>query len=239
MSEAYAPAFAELLSAIAPNTPMTLDGKAVTPAEVSEAWGVDYVSRWFDDVAGTPYGDEINTLASLGVLLGNESGDFAPQSQLTRAELVSIMVQAMGYWCWESQGSAPFTDVTAEDWYATAVDIAYNLGLIQGDGTGAFRPDDPVDHQQFLTILTRMGERSDLSIESRLDQVTGEELAAGAVQAYDAWARPYVVTAEALGFLTGSLEELDPADPTTREEAAAMLYQMLDYIGILSPADGE
>ena len=239
VSEAYAPAFAELLSALAPGTPMTLDGEAVTPAEVSGAWGVDYVSRWFDDVDGTPYGDEINTLASLGVLLGNESGDFAPQSQLTRAELVSIMVQAMGYWCWESQGSAPFTDVTAEDWYATAVDIAYNLGLIQGDGTGAFRPDDPVDHQQFLTILTRMGERSDLSIESRLDQVTVEELAAGAVQAYDAWARPYVVTAEALGFLTGSLEELAPADPTTREEAAAMLYQMLDYIGILSPADGE
>ena len=239
VSEAYAPAFAELLSALAPGTPMTLDGEAVTPAEVSGAWGVDYVSRWFDDVDGTPYGDEINTLASLGVLLGNESGDFAPQSQLTRAELVSIMVQAMGYWCWESQGSAPFTDVTAEDWYATAVDIAYNLGLIQGDGTGAFRPDDPVDHQQFLTILTRMGERSDLSIESRLDQVTGEELAAGAVQAYDAWARPYVVTAEALGFLTGPLEELDPAAPTTREEAAVMLYRMLDYIGIIFPAAGE
>ena len=239
VSEAYAPAFAELLSAIAPNTPMTLDGKAVTPAEVSEAWGVDYVSRWFGDVADSLYGDEINTLASLGVLLGNETGDFAPQSQLTRAELVSMMVQAMGYWCWESQGSAPFTDVTAEDWYATAVDIAYNLGLIQGDETGAFRPDDPVDHQQFLTILTRMGERSDLSVERRLEQVTEEELAAEGVQAYDAWARPYVVTAEALGFLTGPLEELDPAAPTTREEAAVMLYRMLDYIGILTPVTEE
>ena len=239
VSEAYAPAFAELLSAIAPNTPMTLDGKAVTPAEVSESWGVDYVSRWFDDVADSLYGDEINTLASLGVLLGNETGDFAPQSQLTRAELVSMMVQAMGYWCWESQGSAPFTDVTAEDWYATAVDIAYNLGLIQGDETGAFRPDDPVDHQQFLTILTRMGERSDLSVERRLEQVTEEELAAEGVQAYDAWARPYVVTAEALGFLTGPLEELDPAAPTTREEAAVMLYRMLDYIGILTPVTEE
>ena len=239
VSEAYAPAFAELLSAIAPNTPMTLDGKAVTPAEVSEAWSVDYVSSWFGDVADSLYGDEINTLASLGVLLGNETGDFAPQSQLTRAELVSMMVQAMGYWCWESQGSAPFTDVTAEDWYATAVDIAYNLGLIQGDETGAFRPDDPVDHQQFLTILTRMGERSDLSVERRLEQVTEEELAAEGVQAYDAWARPYVVTAEALGFLTGPLEELDPAAPTTREEAAVMLYRMLDYIGILTPVTEE
>lgn len=231
----YAPAFAELLSAIAPDTPMTLDGKAVTPAEVSKAWGVDYVSRWFDDVAGSPYGDEINTLASLGVLLGNETGSFEPQDRLTRGELVSMMVQAMGYWCWESQGTAPFTDVDREDWYAAAVDIAYNLGLIQGNEKGEFRADDPVDHQQFLTILARMGERADLSIQRRLEQVTEEELAGGAVQAYDAWARPYVVTAQALDFLAVPLEELDPAAPTTREEAAVMLYRMLDYIGILTP----
>ena len=239
VSEAYVPAFAELLSALAPDTPMTLDGEAVTPAEVSAAWGVDYVSRWFDDVAGSPYAAEINTLASLGVLLGNETGSFNPQDQLTRAELVAMMVQAMGYWCWESQGSAPFTDVTAEDWYATVVDIAYNLGFLQGNEKGEFCPDDLVDHQQFLTILTRMGEQADLSVERRLDQVTEEELAAGAVQAYDTWARPYVVTAEALGFLTGPLEELDPTAPTTREEAAAMLYRMLDYIGIIFPAAGE
>lgn len=239
VSEDYAPAFAELLSAIAPNTPMTLNGKAVTPAEVAKAWGVDYVSRWFDDVADSPYGDEINTLASLGVLLGNETGSFEPQDQLTRGELVSMMVQAMGYWCWQSQGTAPFTDVDREDWYAAAVDIAYNLGLIQGNGNGEFRADDPVDHQQFLTILARMGERSDLSIESHLNQVTEEELADGAVQAYDAWARPYVVTAQALDFLAVPLEELDPAAPTTREEAAVMLYRMLDYIGILTPVTEE
>lgn len=239
VSEDYAPAFAELLSALAPDTPMTLDGKAVTPAEVSEAWGVDYVSRWFDDVADSAYGDEINTLASLGVLLGNENGDFGPQDPLTRGELVSMMVQAMGYWCWQSQGSAPFTDVDQEDWYATAVDIAYNLGLIQGNEDGEFRADDLVDHQQFLTILARMGERSDLSIERRLEQVTEEELAAEAVQAYDAWARPYVVTAEDLGFLAVPLEELAPTAPTTREEAAVMLYRMLDYIGILTPVTEE
>ena len=236
VSEDYAPAFAELLAALAPETPMTLDGEAVTPAEVSEAWDVTYVSRWFDDVAESPYGDEINALAALGVLQGNETGGFDPQGQLTRAELVSMMVQAMGYWCWESQGSAPFTDVTGEEWYATALDIAYNLGLIQGDESGAFRPDDLVDHQQFLTILTRMGARADLSIESRMEQVTEEELADPAVQGYDAWARSAVVTAEDLEFLAVPLEELDPHAPTTREEAAAMLYRMLDYIGILTPA---
>ena len=239
VSEDYAPAFAQLLAAIAPNTPMTLNGRAVTPAEVSQAWGVDYDSRWFDDVDGSPYGDESNTLAALGVLLGNETGEFNPQGQLTRGELVSMMVQGMGYWCWQSQGTAPFTDVSREDWYATVVDIAYNLGLIQGNEDGEFRADDPVDHQQFLTILARMGARADLSIQQKLEQVTEEETASEAVQAYEPWARAAVAAAKDLGFLAVPLEELDPSTSTTREEAAAMLYRMLDYIGTITSVTGE
>ena len=239
VSEDYAPAFAQLLAAIAPNTPMTLNGRAVTPAEVSQAWGVDYQSRWFDDVDTSPYGDEINALAALGVLLGNETGEFNPQGQLTRGELVSMMVQGMGYWCWQSQGTAPFTDVSREDWYATVVDIAYNLGLIQGNEDGEFRADDPVDHQQFLTILARMGARADLSIQQKLEQVTEEETASEAVQAYEPWARAAVAAAKDLGFLAVPLEELDPSTSTTREEAAAMLYRMLDYIGTITPVTGE
>ena len=239
VSEDYAPAFAQLLAVIAPNTPMTLNGRAVTPAEVSQAWGVDYDSRWFDDVDGSPYGDEINTLAALGVLLGNETGEFDPQGQLTRGELVSMMVQGMGYWCWQSQGTAPFADVSREDWYATVVDIAYNLGLIQGNEDGEFRADDPVDHQQFLTILARMGARADLSIQQKLEQVTEEETASEAVQAYEPWARAAVAAAKDLGFLAVPLEELDPSTATTREEAAAMLYRMLDYIGTITPVTGE
>lgn len=239
VSEDYAPAFAQLLAAIAPNTPITLNGRAVTPAEVSQAWGVDYQSRWFDDVDTSPYGDEINALAALGVLLGNETGEFNPQGQLTRGELVSMMVQGMGYWCWQSQGTAPFTDVSREDWYATVVDIAYNLGLIQGNEDGEFRADDPVDHQQFLTILARMGARADLSIQQKLEQVTEEETASEAVQAYEPWARAAVAAAKDLGFLAVPLEELDPSTSTTREEAAAMLYRMLDYIGTITPVTGE
>ena len=199
---------------------------------------MDYDSRWFDDVDGSPYGDEINALAALGVLLGNETGEFNPQGQLTRGELVSMMVQGMGYWCWQSQGTAPFTDVSREDWYATVVDIAYNLGLIQGNEDGEFRADDPVDHQQFLTILARMGARADLSIQQKLEQVTEEETASEAVQAYEPWARAAVAAAKDLGFLAVPLEELDPSTSTTREEAAAMLYRMLDYIGTITPVTG-
>ena len=48
-----------------------------------------------------------------------------------------------------------------------------------------------------------------------------------------------MAAAKDLGFLAVPLEELDPSTATTREEAAAMLYRMLDYIGTITSVTGE
>ncbi|WP_295621496.1 S41 family peptidase [uncultured Intestinimonas sp.] len=237
--EDLAPAFSELLSALAPGTPMTLDGQAVTPAEAAEAWGVDYVSRWFGDVESSPYADQLNALAVLGVLLGDENGSFAPESQLTRAELAALITQGMGYWCWESQGDAPYTDVGEDDWFRTVANITYHLDLIQGNEQGEFDPDAPIDYQQFLTILLRMGQRADLTIDQCLDRLTEEELGRPEVAKFAPWAQPAAAAAEQLGLLLTDLEDIDPEAPVTREEAGAMLYAFLDYTGILTPAAEE
>lgn len=235
VSGELSPAFPQILSALAPNTPMTLDGRAVSPAEAAAAWGVTYSSRWFDDVDGSPYADQINTLAALGLLSGDENGDFHPSRELTRAELVMLITQTMGYWCWETEGKAPFGDVDPGDWYAAGVDITYNLGLIEGNGEGEFSPDALIDRQQFLSILSRMGALSDLSIQQRLGRVTEEELAQPEFQVFDPWARAAAVVGEELGLLHVPLDEFDPHAVTTREEAAAMLYNFLSYTGILTP----
>lgn len=234
-SATYAPAFSELLSALAPGTPMTLNGGAVGPEAVTSAWGTEYASRWLEDAKTSPYAQEINTLATLGGVFGDENGSFMPEKALTRAELVTLVNQAMGYWCWETQSEPPFSDISAEDWYASAVKIAYHMGLIQGDENGQFNPEATIDHQQFITILIRMGSQTDLSVESRLEQVTAEELAHSDVARFAPWARESAVAAAGLGLLTESLAELDPNAPTTREEAAAMVYNLMAYTGILLP----
>ena len=238
LSADYAPAFAELLSALAPGTPMTLDGESVDPETVSADWETEYVSRWMEDVEDSPYAEEINALAALGAVQGDENGSFLPEEPLTRAELVSLITQAMGYWCWTNQGRAPFTDVSEESWDATAVDITYHLGLVQGNENGEFDPDARIDHQQFITILARMGRRADLKVGWRLDSVTDEELAAPDVQKFASWAREAAVAADSLGLLADDLADIDPNAPTTREEAAAMVYRLMSYSGILTPAAG-
>ena len=235
LTEDYAVAFSELLSALPPDTPMTLNGQAVTPEEAAQAWNVACISRWPGDVAGSPYETEINTLAGLGLVFGNEDGDFRPQEELTRAELAAFLSQAMGFWYWESQGTAPLADLSGEEWYAVPVSALYYLGLVEGDENGAFRPDDLVDYQQFLTILTRMAARTDLTVQWYLEDLSADDLERAAALGYDSWACASAAGAEGLGFLPASLEECAPHDTVTREEAAAMLYQFLAYSGILVP----
>ncbi len=232
ISSEYSAAFAQLLSAIAPGTLMTLNGKPVTSEEVADAWGAKYESRLFDDVSASPYADAINTLATLGVVYGDEAGDFHPEGQLTRAELCALLTQAMGYWCWLGQGHAPFTDVAEDAWYAQAVDIMYNLGLLQGDGNGNFNPDALIDHQQFMTILARIGAQADVTVWQSVQDAAEQDHAA--VDAFDTWAQDSVLALNELGLLLEPTEELDPSAVTTREEAAAMMYNFMSYSGIIS-----
>lgn len=241
----YAAAFAELLSALPPDAVLTLDGERVTPGEAALAWETDYVSRFFDDVAGSPYETEINTLAALGMVYGNEEGNFKPEGELTRAELASLLTQALGLWCWNFQGRAPFPDVEDGDWFADSADILYFLGLMEGDEAGNFNPNDLIDHQQFLTVLMRAGAWVDFNIKRHLEGLDPMALEVPDAAAFSLWARPYAVVAGNLsserfvrpdGVLTQPLAELDPAAVTTRGEACSMLYALMAYSGLLTPA---
>ena len=239
----HVPAFAELLAALGPNVPMTLNGAAVTPAQVSERCGVEYQSRWFDDAADSPYASEINTLAALGLLRGDEKGNFSPKGELTRAQLAAFLNQAMGYWYWESQGEAPYTDVEEEDWFAVAASSLYHLDIMQGDGAGRFVPNAPIDYEQFLTVLLRCGAWTDMTLQERMDTITLTDRYAEqpALMGFHLWAQKAVAVAASedlsweggyqgdYGLLLRPLEEIEPNAVVTREEVAAMLYNLLSF----------
>ena len=148
--------------------------------------------------------------------------------------MAAFLSQAMGFWYWESQGVAPLTDLSGEEWYAVSASALYYLGLVEGDQNGAFRPNDQVDYQQFLTILTRMAARTDLTVQWYLEELTEDNLERAAALGYERWACASAAGADSLGFLTAPLEDMDPHGIVTREEAAAMLCRFLAYSGILT-----
>lgn len=245
LSEDGRGAFTALLEAIPSDTPMWIgtggaDGwKSVTAAEAAKQYGLTgYTSRSFSDLTLSPYAPDIDALAAYGIVAGGGDGTFRPSEVLTRAQFCALLAQAFHD---HSTGTAPFSDVKADAWYAKAVNTLYRMGLVSGGGDGLFRPDDPMDHQQFLTIMGRLASRLCVNFfEADRAEHTAK---LSDYWNWAEWSRNSVwlldgsqtnLLGSGVSLLWTDVTKLDPAAVTTREEAAALLHSILVYTGILA-----
>ncbi|MEM9272548.1 MAG: S-layer homology domain-containing protein [Cyanobacteria bacterium P01_F01_bin.143] len=168
-------------------------------------------------------------------LLPNTQG-FKPDEPITRAEMASLISSAFKD---DSNVEAPkeFTDVSSSDRSINDINKAVSLGFMNGYSEGDFRPEQNIPRYQVLvalatglglepsgnveTILQKFGDRDGLPKWS-LNQV------AAATQAKLAINRP--------GF---SPTSLNPNEPATRAEVAAMIYQGLATRGTVPTIQSE
>ena len=237
LSEDYRPAFTALLEAL-PETAVVTEGSGNSWANTSasalaEQYDLaDYAPRTFSDIADSPYREEIQLLATYGVLQGDGTGTFQPAGELTRAQLCALLAQALH--CHPYTGESQFSDVAADIWYASPVNALAKMGLVEGVGDGRFDPDAPVDHQQFITLMARLGRRLNLSLDLTAASIPGDALEAPQLAAYAGWARESVwLLGETASLLWAEPEAIDPTATTTRGEAAFLTASLLVQTGIL------
>lgn len=247
LSEKYRPAFIALLEAL-PSSVQILTGTGgpegwapTSAAALARQYGLEtYQARTFSDVADSPYSTQIQHLATYEILQGDGTGSFRPTEGLTRAQLCALLAQALH--CGTYTGTSRFSDVSDDSWYASAVNTMAAMGLVTGVGGGRFDPDAPVDHQQFITIMGRLAQKLNLFLDIAGDEVTAEALSDPALSGYADWAKESVwllalsqqgLLGNTISLLWEPLEDIAPSAPATREEAAALTYTLLDYIGVL------
>lgn len=233
-AKAQPAAFAALLEALPPQTPLYLgegtDWRATGVAEVAADFCPGFTSRSFSDVGGSQYKDAINTLKTYGILKGNEAGDFMPSTVLDRASLCALLAQAMGYP--PSSGAPAFPDTPAGAWYTPYVTTLNKMGVVNGYDDGLFHPNDPIPHQQFMVILARIIANTNHRCYAAMQTgMTAEEAAAGDYDAYAPWARTGVWALD--GWWHADAKDIDPNVLTTREEAAYDLHAALSGLGLL------
>lgn len=128
--------------------------------ETEQTW--DYYKLWlngyyFGDVNTAWAVDSIIKVANLGWMVGISSNQFSPNSALTRAQAVAILVRALGLS--ESSGDSstvpPFTDISGH-WAEKEIDIARQNNITQGIGGGKFGPNIPVTREQMAIMLARL-----------------------------------------------------------------------------------
>ena len=162
----------------------------------------------FSDISDLTMAAAAAALQGMGVVSGTTDTTFSPSSDLTRAQVCAMVVNAAGL---SSQVSTYarrtlFSDVPASAWYNGYVNLAYTQGLVNGNGDGTFSPSASVTYGELDTILLRM-----------LGYTSAE---VGTV-----WPLDYTTYCEELGLADGL--SLDPYSAVTRGEAAVLLYRTL------------
>lgn len=111
-------------------------------------------SNPYTDVAEDAwYNNAISTLVNMGIISGYSDGTFRPDAAITRAEFTKIAVSFFDYA--DDGYSGRFSDVSGGSWYATFVDAAADMGLIEGYGDGTFRPDAGITRAEACAIVNR------------------------------------------------------------------------------------
>ena len=107
----------------------------------------------FPDVPDNEYFSEpVNVLSGLGVIGGFPDGTFKPEKEVTRAEMATMVVNALGMTV-TGQADTKFTDVPKSHWASGFINYATSVGFVAGYPDGSFKPDDPVTYDQALTMI--------------------------------------------------------------------------------------
>ena len=113
-------------------------------------------AKTYGDVeTSSKYFEAIDILSSLGILQGDEQGNFNGDAEIKRSEFAAVVCRAMGQEN-AAKGSASeqrFTDVASNHWAAGYINWAAGQKIVNGKGDGIFDPDAPVKYEEAVKML--------------------------------------------------------------------------------------
>jgi len=136
---------------------------------------VTYAASPFPDTEGIEEEGTIALLKTLGLVKGDDLGNFNPEDTITRAEFCTMIVRALGLETAAGYLATPtvFPDVTeAQDWAYGYINVAVTRGVIKGYPDGTFRPQGNVSQAEALTMVMRaLGYKDSLPGDWPLDYI--------------------------------------------------------------------
>ena len=176
----------------------------------------------FPDVTeGDWFYDAVRYAYENGLMDGVGDNLFAPNSETTRAQLVTILHRLAGEP--EPGGDSGFADVETGTWYTDAVAWAAENGIVNGVSDTEFAPGDDITREQLAAILYRYAacQGYDVSQRADLSGFGDAESISGYAQEALSWAHAQGLV---LGFEDGSLR---PQGTASRAQIAAVLMRFL------------
>ena len=173
-------------------------------------------SDWFYDAVTYAYEN--------GLMDGVGAGLFAPNSETTRAQLVTILHRLAGQPA--PSGDSGFSDVETGTWYTDAVAWAAQNGIVNGVSDTQFAPGDDITREQLAVILYRYATYQGYDVSQRAD-LSGF-VDAGTISTY---AQEALSWASAQGLVLGFEDDsLRPQGNASRAQIAAVLMRFCQTV---------
>lgn len=183
-----------------------------------------------DDYWAKPY---IDALSERLVINGLSEETFAPDQPVSRAQLASAIAEAFPPEAKED--AIAFSDIEPDYWAVEPINKAVQSGFMNGFPDETFQPALPVPRAQVLTALvTGLNSAIPDNSQAIVTRYTDAAEIPG-------WAIGQMAAATQSSIVVNypNLDSLNPNQPATRAEVAAMIYQALAAQGRIEDIAGE
>ena len=178
------------------------------------------VYKGFADVKGLWCEKMVNELHEKGIVNGRTATLFAPNENLTRAELVQLLANMNGIDLSAYKNkTSKFTDVNKNAWYYAAVVWAEENNIVYGVSADKFAPEKNISREDTAAIIYRyMGISADTNAKSFADSAS-----------ISGYAKEAVGTLSSKGIINGYPDNsFKPKNTITRAETASILYNIAE-----------
>ena len=182
-------------------------------------------SAQFKDVTrsnvGTWAADAVDFAYHFGLVSGVSKTEFAPNSPMTRAQLVTVLYRAAG--SPSVTVSTNFEDLDVGSYYYSAVVWANVNGIVNGTSDTTFSPDSRLTRQQLAAILYRYARAfgGDTSYTGNLNHFTDRHQV-------DSYATTPMIWAVSHEIISGTSDTtLSPLSTATRAQVVVILHRYL------------
>ncbi len=179
----------------------------------------------FADMAGYEWAAEaVNALYEKGMVSGVGDSLFAPGREITREEMVAMLIRAFGFdtKLAAEDASVPFTDVDTTAWYAPYIKIAYENGYVAGVSDTEFGLGRIITREEAATMVNRIAISMDKVFSAESEAFTDDSLIAD-------YAKEHVYALKNAGVISGIGDgSFAPKNNCNRAQAAVIIYTLIN-----------
>ena len=193
---------------------LNADGEAVYIDKYSKQLSFPYSDVLWDAWYRAP----IIAVSDLGIMTGYPDSSFKPNTEMSRAAMVTVLHRMAGE---PEASSSGFRDVPSGSYYANAVSWAVENGIVNGYDSETFGPNDSITREQLAAMIIRYLDYT--------GEVTASDSGLNASSYFDygqisSYAVEYVERTVKYGLITGRTDnKLDPQGTATRAELAVVI----------------